>query len=70
MKFLTFEDDTGIMETTFFPRVYNQFSHVMDYGRPYLISGTVDENWGAITLTVDSIKLIPNPDKPKKLKVS
>ncbi len=58
MKFITFEDDTGIMETTFFPKIYHRFSHVLDYGRPYVIFGKVEENWGAITLTVDWIRPI------------
>jgi DNA polymerase-3 subunit alpha/error-prone DNA polymerase len=58
MKFITFEDDTSILETTFFPETYNTFSHVLDYGRPYIISGKVEENWGAATLTVDWIRSI------------
>jgi len=53
MKFLTFEDDTGIVETVFFPKPYALFCHMLDYGRPYLLSGIVDENWGAVTLTVE-----------------
>jgi len=61
MKFITFEDETGIVETTFFPRVYHQFCNVLDYGRPYLISGKVEENWGALTLTVDGAMLIIGP---------
>ncbi|PIP40482.1 MAG: hypothetical protein COX19_05635 [Desulfobacterales bacterium CG23_combo_of_CG06-09_8_20_14_all_51_8] len=51
-----FEDDTSIVETTFFPDAYHLFYNVLDYGRPYLISGKVEENWGAITLTVDGIR--------------
>lgn len=56
MKFVTFEDETGIVETTFFPMVYNRFCHILDYGRPYLLSGTVEENWGVATLTVDGVR--------------
>ena len=52
MKFLTFEDDTGIVETVFFPKSYARFCHMLDYGRPYLITGKVDSNWGAITVVV------------------
>lgn len=58
MKFLTFEDDTGILETTFFPQAYRRFCYMLDYGRPYIISGKVEENWGAITLTIDWIKAV------------
>jgi error-prone DNA polymerase len=58
MEFLTFEDDTGIVETTFFPAVYRRFCHMLDRRRPYLLSGTVDENWGAVTLTVDGVETV------------
>lgn len=58
MEFLTFEDDTGIVETTFFPGAYKRFCHMLDRGRPYLISGTVDENWGTATLTVDRVEAL------------
>ncbi len=55
MEFLTFEDDTGIVETTFFPDTYERFCHLLDRGRPYLLSGRVEENWGAVTLTVEGV---------------
>jgi DNA polymerase-3 subunit alpha/error-prone DNA polymerase len=56
MEFLTFEDETGIVETTFFPATYHRFCHMIDRQRPYLLSGKVDEDWGAITLTVDRVE--------------
>ena len=58
MKFVSFEDDTGIVETTLFPRTYHRFCHILDYGRPFLLSGKVEENWGASTLTVDRVQAI------------
>jgi DNA polymerase-3 subunit alpha/error-prone DNA polymerase len=56
MEFLTFEDDTGLVETTFFPGTYERFCHILDWGRPYLLSGLVEENWGAVTLTVQGVR--------------
>jgi DNA polymerase-3 subunit alpha/error-prone DNA polymerase len=56
MEFLTFEDETGIVETTFFPRAYDRFCHLIDHGRPYLLKGKVEQNWGAVTLTVDTAR--------------
>ena len=53
MEFLTFEDETGIVETTFFPEAYRRFCHLLDRERPYLLTGKVEEDWGAVTLTVD-----------------
>ncbi len=58
MQFLTFEDETGIVETTFFPQPYRRFCHLLDRQRPYLLSGKVEEDWGAITLTVDKVERI------------
>ncbi len=58
MKFLTFEDETGIIETIFFPKPYALFCHMLDYGKPYLLYGRVDSNWGAVTLVVDRTRAI------------
>jgi len=51
MEFLTFEDETGLVETTFFPEVHRRFCHLLDWKRPYRISGKVESDWGAVTLT-------------------
>ena len=56
MEFLTFEDETGVVETTFFPEAYRRFCHIIDRGRPYLLTGKVETDWGAITLTVDKVQ--------------
>ncbi len=52
MKFLTFEDETGIVETVFFPKAYARFCHILAYGPPFLLTGKVESEWGAVTLTV------------------
>jgi DNA polymerase-3 subunit alpha/error-prone DNA polymerase len=59
MEFLTFEDETGIVETTFFPAVYHRFCHMLDWGRPYLLSGRIEQDWGAVTLTVTQVTPLP-----------
>nr|WP_319396332.1 DNA polymerase III subunit alpha [uncultured Desulfobacter sp.] len=58
MKFLTFEDDTGVVETVFFPRVYSRFARILTNGYPYLLSGRVENDWGAISLTVNRVSRI------------
>ena len=55
MEFLTFEDETGIAETTFFPEAYKRFCHMVDRNRPYVLEGKVETDWGAVTLTVDHV---------------
>jgi DNA polymerase-3 subunit alpha/error-prone DNA polymerase len=60
MKFLTFEDETGTVETVFFPKPYALFCHMLDYGRPYLVYGKPDSNWGAVTLVVEKTRPVPS----------
>jgi len=55
MEFLTFEDESGLVETTFFPKTYERFCHMVDRNRPYVLEGKVDVDWGAATLTVDHV---------------
>lgn len=55
MEFLTFEDETGIMETTFFPQVYRAHAHILESGRGYYLTGLVEEDFGALTFTVEGV---------------
>ena len=56
MEFLTFEDETGLVETTFFPAAYGRFCHLVDWNRPYRLAGEVEEDLGALTLTVHHVQ--------------
>ncbi len=56
MEFLTFEDETDQVETTFFPEVYKTYAHLLRSGRGYLLAGLVEEDFGALTLTVDRLQ--------------
>ncbi|MFH1091709.1 MAG: OB-fold nucleic acid binding domain-containing protein, partial [Pseudomonadota bacterium] len=58
MEFLTFEDDTALVETTFFPGVYRRFCRMLDWGRPYILAGRVEEDFGAATMTVDQVSIL------------
>jgi len=58
MEFLTFEDETGLVETTFFPEAYDRFCRMLDADRPYILEGRVEEEFGAVTLTVDRVKRV------------
>jgi DNA polymerase-3 subunit alpha/error-prone DNA polymerase len=55
MEFLTFEDQSAIFETTFFPATYRRFCHLLEGERPYLLEGQVESDWGAVTLTVERL---------------
>jgi len=58
MKFVSFEDTTGIYETVFFPKVYHRFCHMLNELRPYLLKGKVEEDFTAVTLTVTGIEFL------------
>ncbi|MBW2248037.1 MAG: hypothetical protein JRF62_12810, partial [Deltaproteobacteria bacterium] len=58
MEFLTFEDETGLVETTFFPKAYGRFCAILDKSRPFMLSGKVEEDFGAVTLTVERVDCI------------
>jgi len=59
MGFLTFEDETGLVETTFFPKAYRRFCALLDRSRPFILFGKVEEDFGAVTLTVKRADSIP-----------
>jgi error-prone DNA polymerase len=58
MEFISFEDTSALYETTFFPKAYVRFCHMMHRSRPYVLTGLVEEDFGAVSLTVDSIRLL------------
>lgn len=56
MQFLSFEDETGLMEATFFPRVYRRYAALLATGSALVLLGRVEEDYGAVTLTVESVQ--------------
>ncbi|MDH3880854.1 MAG: DNA polymerase III subunit alpha, partial [Desulfobacteraceae bacterium] len=62
MEFLTFEDDTGLIETIFFPKAYRRFCTILDRSRPFILHGKVEEDFGAITMTVNQAEALDVAD--------
>jgi error-prone DNA polymerase len=58
MEFISFEDTSALYETVFFPQAYAHFCYMLNRSRPYVLSGVVEEEYGVVTLTVDSIRLL------------
>ena len=56
MEFLTFEDETALVETVFFPEVYKRYAAQLSTGRAYMLRGLVEEEFGATTFTVTKLK--------------
>jgi DNA polymerase-3 subunit alpha/error-prone DNA polymerase len=55
MEFVSFEDETAIIEAVLFPDAYRRFRHFLFEDRPLWVSGLVERDRGAITLTVERI---------------
>ncbi|HUF36555.1 MAG TPA: DNA polymerase III subunit alpha, partial [Gemmatimonadales bacterium] len=52
MEFATFDDGEGLIEAVLFPRVYRERSHVLFDQGPFIFRGKVEEEFGAVTVTV------------------
>ncbi|MFH1983467.1 MAG: DNA polymerase III subunit alpha [Pseudomonadota bacterium] len=61
MQFLTFEDETGLVEAVFFPEVYRRYCAIMSHHQPYVISGQVVSDFGAVTLTASRAVALERP---------
>jgi DNA polymerase-3 subunit alpha/error-prone DNA polymerase len=55
MEFVSFEDETAIFEAVLFPDAYRRLRHFLFEDRPLWVSGIVERDRGAITLTVERI---------------
>jgi DNA polymerase III alpha subunit len=53
MEFVSFEDETALYETVFFPEAYARLRHLLFERRPLLLRGLVEEDRGAVTVTID-----------------
>ncbi|MFQ5749465.1 MAG: DNA polymerase III subunit alpha, partial [Planctomycetota bacterium] len=58
MMFMSFEDTTAIYETILFPRVYRRLAPWLLTRGPYLLEGIVREEYGALTVEVDALRLL------------
>ncbi|NLI83661.1 MAG: DNA polymerase III subunit alpha [Deltaproteobacteria bacterium] len=55
MEFVSFEDETAIYETVFFPEAFRRFCQDMNMESPYLLHGQVQEEFGAMSLSVRQV---------------
>ncbi|WP_028323138.1 DNA polymerase III subunit alpha [Desulfatirhabdium butyrativorans] len=55
MAFFTFEDETGLIETVLFPDVYERTIHRLAADGPVILSGTPENQWGAVVLHVTAV---------------
>ena len=58
MEFVTFEDETGIFETVFFPDVYRRYSSLLAWQTAFLVEGRVTEEFDVAVVEVSAIRRI------------
>ena len=59
MEFVTFEDETGLIETVFFPDIYRKSASILEHHSAFLVSGRVAEEFGVAILEVADFKSPP-----------
>ncbi len=50
MKFITLEDQTGLVEVILFPKVYKKWGHVLQDRGPFVVKGKVAQEEGCFTV--------------------
>jgi DNA polymerase III alpha subunit len=55
MEFATFDDGHGLIEAVLFPREYRERGHVLFDQGPFIFRGKVEEEFGAVTLSVTQL---------------
>jgi DNA-directed DNA polymerase III PolC len=63
MQFATFDDGDGLIESVIFPEVHRTRGHVLFDQGPFLLRGKVEEEFGAITLTVTHLDRVERAAK-------
>lgn len=68
MEFISFEDTTTLYEVTVFPRQYRRYAPELMTKGPFILTGMVEEEWGAVTVTLEQLKVLgrgelPMPDR-------
>jgi DNA-directed DNA polymerase III PolC len=56
MEFATFDDGHGLIEAVLFPGTYRERAHVLFDQGPFIFRGKVEEEFGAVTLTISRLE--------------
>jgi len=56
MKFMSFSDRAGTFEATLFPDSYNRLALQTAHGGAYLVTGKVEEEFGAFSVVTDNLQ--------------
>ena len=58
MEFVSFEDETAIFETVFFPESYGRYAPLLEEGGAFALSGRVADELGAVSLQVETLAIL------------
>ncbi|MFQ6615207.1 MAG: DNA polymerase III subunit alpha [Fidelibacterota bacterium] len=61
MQFLSCEDLTGTFECILFPETYRKYGRLIRDRGPYIIAGTVEDDFGHTPVRVDKLTLVRRP---------
>jgi len=61
MMFVSLEDEFGLAECVLFPETYQRYGHLLVHRGPYIARGRVEDQHGALTLTVSDLQLARAP---------
>jgi error-prone DNA polymerase len=67
MSFVTLEDETGLVETVWFPEAYRRYGPLLDRGCPLALTGRVEVAYGVASLSVtaaEAVAIEPGPVDP------
>ncbi|MBE3096281.1 MAG: DNA polymerase III subunit alpha [Planctomycetes bacterium] len=69
MKFISLEDETGIVEAVLLPDAYQRLGGRLSTRGPYIVSGAVEDHLGALSLIVSDLCRFQaggDPDAPRR----
>lgn len=58
MAFVTLEDETGLVETVWFPQAYRAYGPLLEREGPLRLHGVVEMSHGAVAVTVQSVETV------------
>jgi len=56
MKFISLEDETGVVEAVLLPDAYQRLGARLTTRGPYIVTGTVEDHLGAVSLVVSDLR--------------
>jgi DNA polymerase-3 subunit alpha/error-prone DNA polymerase len=59
MAFVTLEDETGLVESVWFPDAYRRYGPLLERDQPLTLCGRISEEFGVAVLEVDRATALP-----------